>query len=167
MEHLPDHTDAMSAGAQARENDRRALLDLLEQWKQAHYAGDAEALLAHDAETVLYVREGEILPMSHADLTSIYAEDMRGATYQTWEYTEPPLIRIAGDGSVAWIISRARARRTKLNESGVAEAHAFLYAGTDMFEKRNGAWTCVANVSTFTGDAESRTQDAEPPASTE
>jgi len=131
------------------ERERAALLLLDEESRRAHFATDAAALLAHDAEPVLFVREGAVLPMSRAELTRIYGEDMRGATYHEWDYVEPPIVRIADDASIAWVITRRGVRRTKRQDDGTSEEQHFVYAGLDAYEKRGGAWVRVANVSTF------------------
>jgi hypothetical protein len=145
-----------SSPAPNPEAERAELLRLDEEGRQAHFATDAAALLAHDAEPVLYVRDGAILSMTRAELLRIYADDMQGATYHEWDLLEPPIVRIAGDASIAWVITRRRIRRTKRQADGTVEDQVFTYAGVNAYEKRMGAWVRVANASTFAeGDAKS------------
>jgi hypothetical protein len=128
---------------------RAALLAILADGRRAHFATDAELMVAHDAEHVLAVREGHISTTTRAETLARAAENFRGATYQEWDYVNEPIVRIADDGSIAWVISRVRVRRTVRLPDGAEEAEAFIYAGLDTFEPRDGAWVRTANVSTF------------------
>lgn len=128
---------------------RAALLDILADGRRAHFATDAQLMMAHDAEHVLVVREGEISATSRAETLPRAIENFRGATYQEWDYIEQPIIRIADDASIAWVISRVRVRRTVRMPDGSEEAEQFIYAGLDTFEPRDGVWVRTANVSTF------------------
>ncbi len=132
--------------------EEAALLRLDEEARAAHFATDAAALLIHDAEPVLFVREGAILPMTRVELTRIYAEDMRGATYHEWDYMEPPIVRVSDDATLGWVITRRKVRRTKREDDGTTAEQEFVYAGINAYEKRDGVWVRVANVSTFADD---------------
>src|SRR5215469_101164 len=131
------------------EVERAALLQLADEARRAHFATDAAALLAHDADPSVWVREGTISSMSKAELLSIFVEDMQGATYHEWDYTEPSIVHIANDASMAWVVSRVRVRRTKRLADGTSQEEQFVYSGVNFYEKRSGSWTRVANVSTF------------------
>jgi hypothetical protein len=149
-------TPSESSQAPDLEAERTELLRLDEEGRRAHFATDAPALLAHDAEPVLYVREGAILSMTRMELLRVYADDMQGAVYHEWDLLEPPIVRIADDASIAWIITRRSIRRTKRQPDGTIEEQAFIYAGMNAYEKRMGAWVRLTNVSTFAeGDAKS------------
>ncbi len=136
------------------EDEKAALLRREEEARRAHFATDADALLADDADSVVLVREGMILPTTRAELTRIIADDMQGATYHEWDLLEDPIVRIADDASLAWVISRRKVLRTKQQPDGTAEEQQFIYAGINVFEKRDGVWTRVANASTFNEDEE-------------
>jgi hypothetical protein len=136
--HIPD-----------RSADEAALLLLEEADRTAHFAADAAALLAHDTDPVLFVRDGKVLPWGRAELTALFAEDMRGATYHEWDYVEPPIVRVSRDASLAWVIARRRVCRTKRRDDGSTVQQQFMYSGLNAYEKRDGAWVRVANVPTF------------------
>jgi hypothetical protein len=74
----------------------------------------------------------------------------QGATYYEWDDMEPPIIRISDDASMAWMIVRTQVRRTtRTEESDEERETSFVYAGIMTYEKRDGRWVRVANVSTF------------------
>lgn len=47
------------------------------------------------------------------------------------------------------MITRLRVRRTQKDASGAPQEARFVYAGIMTYEKRDGRWLRVANVSTF------------------
>ena len=77
------------------------------------------------------------------------AKYFEGAHYEAWDDLEPPIVRISEDGSMAWVVSRLQVKRTQRPPSGEAREQSFVYAGIMLYEKRDGRWVCVANVSTF------------------
>jgi hypothetical protein len=128
---------------------RAALLQIVADARQAHFATDAAMLIAHDADPTLWVRDGEIRPMTRAESLARFAEDFRGATYQEWDYMETPIVRLSDDASLGWVISRVKVRRTTTLADGRVEELRFVYAGIDAYEMRAGAWVRTANASTF------------------
>ena len=73
----------------------------------------------------------------------------KDAKYFEWDDLEPPIIRVSADASMAWMIVRTKVRRTQKDSSGAEKEEKFVYAGIMTYEKRNGRWVRVANVSTF------------------
>ncbi len=41
-----------------------------------------------------------------------------GATYYEWDDVEEPIVRVSNDGSMAWMITRVRVRRTQKGDAG-------------------------------------------------
>jgi hypothetical protein len=62
---------------------------------------------------------------------------------------EPPIVRVSQDGTLGWVITRTRVRRTQKDAAGAETETRFVYAGITTYEKRDGRWRRVANVSTF------------------
>ena len=72
----------------------------------------------------------------------------RDAKYYEWDDVEEPIIRISNDASMAWMITRTRVRRVQKTADGTEKEEKFVYAGIMTYEKRDGRWVRVANVST-------------------
>ena len=134
------------------ERERATLLRLHAQERQAHFATDVAPLLAHDDDAPLYVRDGTVRRVSRDEQVR-FTESFQGATYHEWDDLEPPIVRVADDGSLGWVISRVKVRRTKRSpEQGSDEAVGelrFVYAGIATYERRDGQWVRTANVATF------------------
>lgn len=146
-----DHASSSSAPLSRPdlERERAALLALDAEARRAHFATDADTLVAHDAEPVLFVREGHILSLTHAELRALFAADFEGATYRAWDNLQLPIVYIANDASLACVITRRLIRRTKRYHDGTTEEEAFVYAGINIYSKHAGNWTRLANVTTF------------------
>jgi hypothetical protein len=132
------------------EQERAALLEIHAQDRRAHFGRDVDLLLAHNADQFISVSNGEIHTSTPADQKAFFTDYFAGATYHEWDDLEPPIVRISNDASMAWMIVHTRVRRTtRLEGSEEARETSFIYAGIMTYEKQDGKWVRVANVSTF------------------
>jgi hypothetical protein len=140
------------AQAQARADpalERAELLRLHARDRTAHFETDVDLLLERSSEEMLFVSEGEIRRTGKAEQRQMLGDYFRDAKYDEWEDLEEPIVRVSDDGSMAWMIIRLRVRRTQRDATGADREQAFVYAGITTYEKVNGEWLEVANVSTF------------------
>ena len=131
------------------EKEKAELLKTHQQDRRAHFQTDVDLLLADHPEEFIYVRDGKVGRSKKADTRKVFTESFKGATYSEWDDLEPPIVRVSNDGSLGWIITRLKVRRTKKNSTGAEKEEKFVYAGIMTYEKRGGRWIKVANVSTF------------------
>ena len=131
------------------ERERAALLAVHAQDRLAHMTTDARLILAHAADEFIYVGDGAITRQSRDDVARNFARIFDGAAYQEWDDLEPPIVRISADASMAWMIVRVRVSRTKRDAEGREQPEHFVYAGIMTYEKRDGIWVRIVNVSTF------------------
>jgi hypothetical protein len=129
--------------------EKEALLKVHETDRRAHFATDVELLLQHSGDEFIYVGEGKVSKSTRAELQETFRAYFKDAKYYEWDDLEPPIIRISNDASMAWMIVRTRVRRTQKDSSGALKERKFVYAGIMTYEKREGKWIRVANVSTF------------------
>ena len=131
------------------EREKEELLRIHADDRKAHFATDADALIAHQADTFIYVGNGAVVEMPREAMRQDFGEYFRNATYDEWDDLLPPIVRIANDASIAWMITRTKVRRKQADASGVKNEREFIYAGIMTYEKRDGRWVRTANVSTF------------------
>jgi hypothetical protein len=125
------------------------LLALHARGREAHFRTDVDLLLADAGEEFISVSGGRISRITPAEQRAFFAGYFKGATYQEWDDVEPPIVRVSDDGSMGWVITRVRVRRTQKDATGAGKEASFVYAGIMTYEKRDGRWVRVANVSTF------------------
>lgn len=131
------------------EKTKRELLAIHASHRKAHFDTDAQALIANQAESYIYVRDGAIHRTSRDASLQQFEGYFENATYYEWDDLEPPIVQVSQDASLAWMITRTRVRRTQTDESGEQRDSEFVYAGVMMYERRDGQWIYTANVSTF------------------
>jgi hypothetical protein len=132
------------------EQEKAELLEIHAKDRQAHFGRDVGLLLSSSADQFISVSNGEIHRSTLAEQRAFFTNYFTGATYYEWDDLEPPIVRVSGDASMAWMIVRTKVRRaTRLEGSEEEREIEFIYAGIMTYEKQNGRWARVANVSTF------------------
>jgi hypothetical protein len=126
------------------EEERASLLEMARREIQAHLDVDADWIADTTAESFVSASSGRISRASREDVRRFFTGYLDGVTYSEYVDLEPPIVRVSDDGSMGWVLSRTRVRRSK----GGAE-NSFVYAGIMTYEKKDGEWVRVANVSTF------------------
>ena len=60
-----------------------------------------------------------------------------------------PAARVSRDGSLGWVIVQVRARGLQTTATGSTEVLEFTSAWIELYEKRDGRWLRIGNVSNF------------------
>ena len=131
------------------EKEKAELLRLHKSDREAHFRTDVDQLLQNSPEQFISVSRGKISRSTEADARKMFTGYFRDAKYYEWDDVEEPIIRISSDASMAWMITRTKVRRVQKNAAGEEKEEKFVYAGIMTYEKRDGRWVRVANVSTF------------------
>lgn len=130
------------------ENEKAELLRLHKSDREAHFKTDVDRLLENSPEEFISVGRGKINRSSKDDVRKMFTGYFRDAKYYEWDDMEEPIVRISNDASMAWMITRTRVRRVQKKADGAEQEEKFVYAGIMTYEKRDGRWVRVANVST-------------------
>ena len=131
------------------EREKAELLRLHKLAREAHFKTDVDLLFENSPEEMISVSRGKVSRLGRAEGRKMFAEYFRGAKYYEWDDLEDPIIRVSKDASMAWMITRIRVRRVQKDAAGAEREEKFIYAGIMTYEKRDGRWVRVANVSTF------------------
>ena len=117
--------------------------------REAHFRTDIEQLQVSAPKEFITVSGGKIYRVTKSAELKHFTDYFKGAKYYEWDDVEEPIIRISKDGSMGWMITRIQVRRTQKSGAGAETERKFIYAGIMTYEKRDGKWVRVANVSTF------------------
>ena len=126
------------------EKEKLALLEVHRAGIRNHIELNANGLAEGVADQMISASAGKINRSSREDVRKMFTEYFNCATYHEYVDLEPPIVRVSDDGSMAWVLTRVRARRTQNGQES-----SFVYAGMMAYEKRNGKWLAVGNASTF------------------
>jgi hypothetical protein len=141
-------TVAQTGFALDLEKEKAELLRLHKADREAHFKTDVELLQRSSPEEFIAVSRGKIHRSKKSDERKMFTEYFKGAKYDEWDDLEEPIVRVSKDGSMAWAITRLRVKRTQKDGAGKDKEEKFTYAGIMTYEKADGRWMRVANVST-------------------
>lgn len=124
--------------------ERAELLAMHAAVRRAHFETDPAGVIANDADEWIHVRNAEVAVRRREDELKRFTEYFAGATYYEWDDVDPPIVRVADDASIAWMIVHVRVRRAQ-----DGELLDFEYAGIETYEKRDNRWVRTTETGTF------------------
>lgn len=127
--------------------DRAALLALHEEAMEAHRKGDVELLLRGDAEDFVLASRGEISRPTLEQRRQFLGPYLRGVRFSEYVDTVAPVVHVSPDGRAGWVVAQVRARGAQI--AGAGRSVQFESAWIELYEKRDGRWLRVGNVSNF------------------
>ena len=127
--------------------DRAALLALHEEAMEAHRKGDPELLLRADAEDFILVSRGEVSHPSLAQRREFFSAYLGRVRFAEYVDSASPVAHVSADGGTGWLIAQVRARGAEVANAG--RSVQFESAWIELYEKRDGRWRRVGNVSNF------------------
>ena len=131
----------------AERSDRELLLELHEQDRRAHLAGDADLLTAGMADFVWEASRGCLNRLSLAELNERFRSYFSSVRYSVWEDLQPPHVSVSADGRHAWMAVEIEARMTALTADGKEDQHAFESSWISVYEKSDDRWLMVGIAS--------------------
>ncbi|MFT5501378.1 MAG: ketosteroid isomerase-like protein [Woeseiaceae bacterium] len=135
-----------SADAEGR--DLSQILALHEKVLQAHRANDVNMLMEDAADDYVLVTSGEVIYPTADERVLRFGEYFAITTFDKYEDSIAPVVKISNDGSLAWLIARVSVSAVQ-EVSGQEQALEFISAWIELYEKRDGRWIQTGNVSNF------------------
>jgi hypothetical protein len=115
---------------------------------EAHLAEEVPPLVRGIPEDYLFVANGDVQTLNSIDVQQMLQSYFDTATFSHYQDTDKPIIGISADGTFAWAIVQVRVAGTTHRESGTDDPFDTQWAWMTLFEKRNGEWSRIADVST-------------------
>ena len=135
------------AGRASSDGDR--LLALHEEVMRAHRESNVDLLLAAEEDDYVVANRGEITRPDRKSRRERLGPHLRQTRFTTYRDKVPPIVEVSSDGSLGWVIVQVEARGEQTTPSGAVEPIEFVSAWIELYEKRNGRWVRVGNVSNF------------------
>ena len=133
----------------ARPDDEGTLLALHEEVLQAHRASDIDLLLRAEEDPYVISSAGEI---SRPDLESRrngLGPYLKSTRFSVYRDQVPPVVKVSEDGTLGWVVAQIEAKGEQTQPDGTVEPLEFVSSWIELYEKRNGRWLRVGNVSNF------------------
>jgi hypothetical protein len=130
--------------------DTQELLRLHEQAMQAHRDSNIDMLLAAEGDEYVIASRGEVSRPGLADRRQFLGPYLAATRFSVYRDQVPPIAKVSSDGTLGWVIAQVEA---KGEQKGATRTHnvEFVSAWIELYEKKDGRWTRVGNVSNFKG----------------
>jgi len=126
--------------SRARTADEQALLDIHDQDRRAHLAGDADLLTSAMADYVWEAGRGGLNRLSRSDLRDRFGAYFATVSYSTWDDLEPPHVWVSPEGTAGWMAVAIEARLSATTAEGQTRERAFESSWIATYEKVDGRW---------------------------
>jgi len=113
----------------------------------AHLAGDVRGVLEAEAETLRVVSRGEVRLVTRAERVQDFTSYLRSTTFSHYRDLIEPAVRVSADGTLGWLIARVEITGSRMDRHGARSPFSDVWAWVELYEKREGRWIRVGEVS--------------------
>jgi hypothetical protein len=138
-----------STGAPRTTSDPDRLLALHEEVLRAHRESNIDLLLAAEEDDYVVANRGEVTTPDRKARRQGLGPYLQQTRFSKYADKVPPIVKVSSDGSLGWVIVQVEARGEQTTSTGAVEPIEFVSAWIELYEKRNGRWVRVGNVSNF------------------
>ena len=112
-----------------------------------HLDGDVDAWMATESESVIVGSRGE-LTTSGPERAARRREYLGSTHFDVYRDMVEPVVRVSDDCSLGWVMVQVEASGAQ-SHGNLRMPFAFQSAWIELYERRDGAWLGVGNVSNF------------------
>lgn len=135
------------APSRSPDADVARLLAIHEAVLEAHLTGDVDAWMALEGEEYVSANGGAVTFPTVADREAVRGPYLASATFELYQDLRAPVVQISEDGTLGWLIAEVEMRGTQVTEDGTSSAIESIWAWIELYQKRDGEWRLVGNVS--------------------
>ena len=130
-----------------RDADIAALEALHASVLEAHLSGDIDGWMAQEADTVVSANRGVISFSSKEERRSRREGYLSSTAFDVYDDLRPPVVMVSEDGTLGWVIAEVEMKGTASSEEGESTPFEAIWAWIELYEKQDGEWKAVGNVS--------------------
>ena len=134
-------------------DEAAALLALHREVLEAHLASDVDRLLGSGYPRVddfVMAGRGEVSFPTREQMRARLGPYLASTRFDTYRDAVPPVVRVSRDGTMGWVIAQVEASGMQRSDPDRPEEPlSFICAWIELYEKREGRWAAVGNVSSF------------------
>ena len=129
--------------------DADLLKGLHEKVIRAHLQSNVELLLEDEASDYVVASRGAVTRPTLEERRGRLGPYLQRTAFHEYRDAVDPMVSVSGDGTLGWVVVQVQARGLQTTAEGRKEPLAFASAWIELYEKRNGRWLRVGNVSNF------------------
>jgi hypothetical protein len=130
-------------------SDLDRLRALHEKVIRAHRQSNVGLILEDEAPDYVVANRGEVTRPTLDERRQRLGAYLRSTAFQEYRDLTEPVVTISSDGTLGWVIVQVQASGLQTSEGGEKEPVEFVSAWVELYEKRDGRWMRVGNVSNF------------------
>jgi hypothetical protein len=138
-----------STTAAPASSDADQLLALHAEVLRAHRESNIDLLLAAEEDDYVVANRGEVTTPNRESRGELLGPYLRRTRFSKYADKVPPIVKVSSDGSLGWVVVQVEALGEQTTSTGAVEPIEFVSAWIELYEKRNGRWVRVGNVSNF------------------
>jgi hypothetical protein len=140
---------ALRSSVASSGTDVEELRALHEKVMRAHLQSNIDLLLEDEAAEYVVAGRGEVTRPTLAERRARLGPYLDRTRFQEYRDLAEPVVSVSTDGTLGWVIVQVQARGIQTARDGKKETVEFMSAWIELYQKRNGRWYRVGNVSNF------------------
>jgi hypothetical protein len=137
-------------GTDRRSSDDEARLLLLhEEAMRAHLESNVDLLLQGEEDDYIVSSRGEVSHPDREARRQFLGPYLKSTSFSVYRDLIPPVVKVSKDGSLGWVIVQVEAKGEQTEPDGAVAPLEFVSSWISLYEKRNGRWVGIGNVSNF------------------
>jgi hypothetical protein len=125
------------------------LLALHEETMQAHRESNAALMMRAEAPDYVVANRGQLTQPTLDARQNLFQQYLSTTRFTEYADMIPPVVRVSNDNSLGWVIAQVRASGVQTTKDGASRPLSFESAWIELYERRDGKWLRVGNVSNF------------------
>ena len=135
-------------GTDRRSSDDEAQLLLLhEESMRAHRESNVDVLLEAEEDDYIVSSRGEVSHPDREARRQFLGPYLESTRFSVSRDLIPPVV--SKDGSLGWVVVQVEAKGEQTEPDGTVAPLEFVSSWISLYEKRNGRWVRIGNVSNF------------------
>jgi hypothetical protein len=130
-----------------RDEDKRELLAAHEAVIHAHLHEDVSTWLDGEADEFVTVNRGEVGYTGKEERAAMRGPYLAQTQFSEYRDLIPPIVKISDDGTLGWLIAQIKVVGQRTMSDGQQAEFDVVYAWIELYEKQDGRWLCIGNVS--------------------
>lgn len=130
-----------------KSTDKEQLLALHRAAIEAHLENDVEIMLKDEAEDYVMGNRGIVTRPTISERRQQLGPYLKATTFEVYRDEIPPIVKVSEDGTLGWVVCQVYVRGKQESGAGEVANLEFGSSWIELYEKRDGRWVRVGNVS--------------------
>ena len=129
--------------------DAERLAALHQKVIRAHQESDVELLLEDSSADYVVASRGDVTRPTIADRRARLGSYLGRTRFSEYRDLREPIVTVSADGTLGWVMVQVHAVGEQTGADGETHRVEFTSAWIELYQKRDGRWLRVGNVSNF------------------